>query len=248
LTSPDLHFFIFLDSFLTRFSRLLGDFKGMKPERITALLVGSTGLVGSQILKQLLSDDRIERVKTFSRRRSGADHPKLQEFIVGFNSMEDWQSDLSGDVLFSALGTTRAQAGSIEAQRIVDYDYQFHVAQKAKGNGVWGYVLISSAHASPQSQIPYSRMKGELERDALALSFERIRILRPGPLKGHRDKPRPMEQFALGVLKWLPQIPGLETLVPVAGERVAHVGIESIFDDSNVSRILEPKDILNYTG
>ena len=61
---------------------------------------------------------------TFARRPTGVSHPKLEEHIVDFEALEAVDDLIRGDVLFSALGTTRRQAGSKAAQYRVDYHYQ----------------------------------------------------------------------------------------------------------------------------
>ncbi len=78
--------------------------------------------------------------------------------------------------MFSCLGTTHKQAGSIEAQRKVDLDYQYEAAQLAAGQGVRHYLLVSSFRADADSDNAYLKMKGELEKRVQNLPFERISI------------------------------------------------------------------------
>ncbi|HTB59547.1 MAG TPA: NAD(P)H-binding protein [Polyangia bacterium] len=150
----------------------------------TALMIGATGLVGSQLLPQLLNDPRFGRVVSFGRRKTGQAHPKLEEQVVDFEALESWASRVQGEVAFSSLGTTRKQAGSLAAQKKVDYDYQLAFAKAAAKNGVPSYVLVSASSANPSSSIFYTRIKGELDRDVQQLGFERVRILRPSLLGG----------------------------------------------------------------
>jgi uncharacterized protein YbjT (DUF2867 family) len=212
----------------------------------SALLIGATGLVGSEILNYALHDERISRIRVFVRRSTGIIHPKLDERIVDFEKLGEWRSEVQGDLLFSALGTTLAQVGTREAQRIVDYDYQLRVAQAAKLNGVTNYVLVSAPHADPKSKIAYTKMKGDLERDLMKLGFPKITIIRPGLLKGPRSQKRFFEQNAGKILNIIPTIPGLESIKPVSGKLVAHACIESACDDYHGQRFLNPKDVLQF--
>lgn len=166
----------------------------------TALMIGATGMVGAQLLTQLLKDARFSKVIAFGRRQIGLSHPKLQERVVDFNTPESWSSLVKGDVAFSALGTTLKHAGSKPAQRQVDYEYQLEFAKAAGGNGVPTYVLVSSASADPNSRLFYSRIKGELDRDVQRLGFERVRIMRPSLLGGERQTARPGEKWGSVVL------------------------------------------------
>lgn len=212
----------------------------------TALLIGATGLVGSEIINYALNDERFKVIRIFARRSTGITHPKLEEFIVDFEKLGEWRHHLQGDILFSALGTTLKQAGTREAQRVVDYDYQLRVAQAAKLNGVGNLVLVSAPNADTKSNFAYTKMKGELERDIMKLSFSKLTIIRPGLLKGPRSQRRFMEHNAGKVLSIFPTIPGLEAMKPVSGKLVAHACIESAFDSYRGQRILNPKDVLQF--
>lgn len=212
----------------------------------SVLLIGATGLVGSEILNYLLSDQRVSRIKVFVRHSTGITHPKLEEKLVDFEKLSEWRPDLKGDVLFSTLGTTLHQVGSREAQRTVDYDYQLRVAQAAKINGVENYCLVSAPGANPKSVFAYNKMKGDLERDVLKLGFSKITLIRPGLLKGPRAQKRFVESNAGKILDVLPTIPGLEALRPVSGKLVAYACVESAFDSCSGQRILQPKDVLKF--
>jgi uncharacterized protein YbjT (DUF2867 family) len=179
-------------------------------------MIGATGLVGSQLLGQLLNDLRFARVLCFGRKKTGQAHPKLEEHVVDFEAPESWSSLVKGEVAFSSLGTTRKQAGSLAGQKKVDYDYQLAFAKAAASNGVATYVLVSASSADPRSRIFYTRLKGELDRDVQQLGFERIRIMRPS-LLGGRPQPRRGERLgstllgavnALGIARKYREIPG----------------------------------------
>lgn len=207
-----------------------------------ASLIGATGLVGSKILNLLLKDPPCTEVRIFSRRKSSIEHPKLIEKIVNFSDMSSWEKEIIGDVLFSALGTTKKIAGTISAQRVVDYEYQFNVARAAKENGINSIVLVSAIMADPDSFFPYSKMKGELERDIENLGFEKTVFLRPSLLDGKRDDERFLESLSLSILRKIPDLPVIKTLRPVKGEQVAKAAVWSIdILDSGVHIINHPE-------
>ena len=187
----------------------------------TALVIGATGLVGSNLVNQLLLDDRFEKVVTFTRRDTGLSHEKLEENNIDFNDTESWQDLVKGDVLFSALGTTIKTAGNQDAQYLVDYTYQYNFAKAASDNGVPSIVLVSSAQASPKSRIFYSRMKGELERDIKRLAFKQIHILQPGPLEGERPENRTGEKVGVFLLHRINSMGLFKRFRPVGGDIVA---------------------------
>lgn len=214
--------------------------------KATIIIIGATGLVGSEILRYALGDERVDKIKVFVRRSTEMTHPKLEESIVDFENLQEWRENIKGHILFSALGTTLKQAGTREAQRVVDYDFQLRVAQAAKLNGVSSLVLVSAPGANTKSHFAYTKMKGELERDVMKLSFDKLVIVRPGLLKGPRVHKRFLEQNSGKVLSLLPNIPGLEALRPMSGRLVAHCCIETAFGDFQGQKILNPKDVLQF--
>lgn len=187
----------------------------------TAIVIGATGLVGRALTDRLADADHIRTVVTLTRRSAPHTSPRVENRIVDFERLEDDASLFEADLLFSCLGTTRKQAGSIAAQRKVDLDYQYHAAQLAANRGVRHYLLVSSSGANANSRNPYLRMKGELEDRIQALPFERISIFQPSLLLGRRPEFRLGEKAGAMLLPILCTIPGLRRYRPIRGEEVA---------------------------
>lgn len=203
----------------------------------SAILIGATGLVGSQILKLLLEDERYSSVKVLHRRSTGVEHPKLTEHIIDFDKPEEWELLVKGDHLFSALGTTIKKAGSKEAQYRIDYTYQFEVAEVAAKNGIQSYTLISSLGANAKSSSFYPKIKGELDDAVQQLLFDNILILRPSFLDGNREEFRFGERIGIAIANVICKIPGLRKYHPIKAETVAKAMIEGL--NKNTSGIVE---------
>ncbi len=195
----------------------------------TAIVIGATGLVGLELVHLLLKDSRFEKVKIFVRRATGISNVKLEEYIVNFDEADNWKQKVTGDVLYSAMGTTLKVAGSKEAQYKIDYTYQYHTAKIAAANGVPEYVLVSAAGSNVNSRIFYSKMKGELERDIKKLPFETIHIIRPGMLGSGRKEERTGEKIGIAFMKVIGLIPSLGSLKPIEGKEVAQAMINATF-------------------
>ncbi len=198
----------------------------------TALVIGATGLVGSHLVDLLLPDNRFDKVKIFVRRSTGITHPKLAEHLINFDQPDQWRSLVTGDVLFSTLGTTIKKAGSQAAQYKIDYTYQYEFARAAAENGVPVYVLVSSAGANARSSIFYSRMKGELEEAVVKLAFSHIHIIKPGVLTGPRKENRTGEKIGIAVLSVLHKVPGLVKFKPIHAALVARAMIHAAMDET----------------
>ena len=199
----------------------------------TAIIIGATGLTGKNLLQQLINDERFDTVKVFTRRTTGVQHPKIQEHLINFDEPDQWKALITGDVLFSALGTTLKKAGSKEAQHTIDYTYQYNVAKFAAQNGVPGYVLVSSASADASSSLFYMRLKGELERDVKKLPFKQIVILQPGPLHGEREESRLGEMILIPVLGFLNKLGIAKKYRPISGGTLATAMINAYFLNQN---------------
>ena len=166
-----------------------------------ALVIGATGATGKDLVNQLLTDKDYDEVNIFVRRPLAVENPKLKTHIVNFDKPDEWKDLVKGDVAFSCLGTTLKTAGSKEAQRKVDYDYQYNFAKAAKENEVEDYILVSSYGANPKSKIFYSRMKGELEQSIKALHFNKLMIFQPGMLD-RKDSERTGEVLGGKIIKF----------------------------------------------
>lgn len=188
----------------------------------TAILIGATGLVGSELLKQLLLDDDFSSIKIFVRRTSGILHKKLEEKIIDFARIKELKNDITGDVLFSSMGTTLKQAGSKEAQYRIDFTYQYEFARLASENGVSEYILVSSPSANPKSKIFYTRIKGELEEASKKLGFSKISIIQPSVLTGERAEKRAGEEIGAKLVNGLAKaLPFLKKYRSISGKMVA---------------------------
>jgi uncharacterized protein YbjT (DUF2867 family) len=188
---------------------------------ITAIVIGATGLVGRALTDRLAHADHTRNVITLTRRPAGHSSPKVHNHVVDFDHLENHAALFQADMLFSCLGTTRKQAGSIAAQRKVDFDYQFRAAQLAASHGARHYLLVSSSGANINSRNPYLQMKGELEQRVQTLPFERISIFQPSLLMGQREAFRLGEKLGSWILPVLCALPGLRRFRPIGGEQVA---------------------------
>ena len=171
---------------------------------MTALLLGSSGLVGSALLPLLLADGRWERVVTLGRRPVPPAAPHHEHHVLDFEHLTERPDLFACDDVFCCLGTTWRKAGaSKNAFRLVDRDYPFEAAQLARGQGATQYLLVSSIGANPRSPFFYTRVKGEVEEALKAVGFESLSIFRPSQLAGERPEARRGEQRALAALKAL---------------------------------------------
>ena len=210
-----------------------------------AVLIGATGAVGKDLLQALLEDARYTEVVAFARRALGVQHEKLREHTIDFDAPATWQELVKGDVLFSTLGTSLKQAGSKEAQRHIDYDYQLTFAKAARANGVKSLVLLSSIGANSKSSIFYLRLKGELDDAVQCLGFDSLSIVRPPSLIRAKSK-RFGETASVKFLQAANAIGLAKRLAPMETSVVACSMAALGLDSASGTRIIEGQDVRDF--
>ncbi len=208
-----------------------------------ALVLGATGLVGRELVQQLVDDPRFDRVVTFGRREGRVRAKKLTEKIVDLARPETFADLVRGDVAFCCLGTTRRAAGSVAAQRVVDVQLPLAFAKEAAAGAVPTFALVSFAGADASSRSEYPRMKGELDEAVSALGFARVRILRPSLLEGRRDEARPGERAGIVVGNALAALGIARRFRPIPAATVARGLVASTFDGPEPRRIYKLDEI-----
>ncbi len=166
----------------------------------SAIVVGSTGLVGSHLVQYLCESEEYVSVTTLARRKLGYEHQKLVERIVNFDELEEEDLEFADEV-FCCLGTTIKKAGTRENFEKVDLEYPLHIASLAKKRGVRHFIVISAMGAGEKSLAHYSRVKGKLEKELIAMDFPQLSIVRPSLLVGDRQEFRLGEKAGELVLK-----------------------------------------------
>lgn len=194
----------------------------MNAER-SALLVGATGLVGSDCLRLLLKSTTYSRVVVIARRPVSVIHEKLKQFEVNFEALPDDSEYFGVDDVYCCLGTTIAKAGSQQAFARVDRDYPQMVAEHAAKHGAKQFLLVSSVGANPRSGNFYLRTKGEAEQSIEGLPFESKHVFRPSMLLGERTEFRWKERLSEPVMRataWM-FVGGLSKYRPIEAAQVA---------------------------
>jgi uncharacterized protein YbjT (DUF2867 family) len=158
-----------------------------------ATVIGSTGLTGSFLVRQLLADSAITKVISVSRKSLNIPNSKLiQVLISDLADLPSIQSEIHGDLYFCCLGTTIKAAGSKGNFEKVDHHAVVAFAKIAKTHDATSFTLVSAMGANTNSMFFYNQVKGRTENDVKALGLRSLIIFRPALLVG------PRAQFRLG--------------------------------------------------
>ncbi|TWR29852.1 NAD-dependent epimerase/dehydratase family protein [Mucilaginibacter pallidiroseus] len=166
-----------------------------------AILIGATGLIGSNLLSILLNSSHYDEVVILVRRDSGLQHSKLRQHIVNFDDENSYAAFINGHVVFSCLGTTKKHTPEKKQYYKIDHDYPLQMAQLSKKNGVNQFHVVSSIGANKDSSIFYTKTKGELEDDLKALRLQSLHIYQPSMLIGERKGNRAIENLYGAIFK-----------------------------------------------
>ncbi|PVZ68207.1 NAD-dependent epimerase/dehydratase family protein [Pelagibaculum spongiae] len=200
----------------------------------TALIVGATGAVGSQLLPLLLQSDHYSRVIYLGRSRlqgSLADNEKLEQHILPIADWQNFSSQQTIDLTFCCLGTTLKQAGSKPAFKAVDLDAVQALAQIVRQkNHCSHFSVISSSGAGGKLPGFYLQIKTEMERQLSQRGFKTLQIFRPSLLNRQKSQQdadfRLGESLALMLFKLInPLIP--KQLTPVTASSVAKAMLDA---------------------
>jgi len=190
-------------------------------KNLHALVIGATGATGRELVQLLLKDDDFSQVSIFVRTAPNIKHKKLKTHVIDFKELEKNKDIIKGDVLFSALGTTKKDAGGKDQQYEIDYSYQYEFAKIAAENGVGQLSLVSSVGANSKSSFFYPKIKGALEEAVKKLDFKKINIFQPPMLIRQPDLMREGEKSGIKILNRLNKIGILKSQKPLAVEALA---------------------------
>ena len=189
----------------------------------TALIFGSSGLIGGQLLKILIETNNYNKIKLFVRSAPEINDPKIEIIETDFNNLENHKEDIKGDDCFFCIGTTKQNAPDKNEYRRIEYNIPVEVAQIAKLNLVNSFLYVSSGFADLKNSGAYLRNKGEVEEELKKLNFPKLGIMRPSILLGNRKENRVGEKIGIFVMKMFSHLflGGLKKMKPIHSKKVA---------------------------
>lgn len=200
-----------------------------------AVILGATGAVGKEILKELIKENNYKKIYVVGRQSINnlENNQKISAIVIDFDEMLFDEDILYSADVFVAFGTTLKQAGSKEAQYKIDYTYIYNFAQKCE-NKVKSFSLVSAIGADSKSSNFYSATKGKLEEDISKLNLGKLRIFRPSLLVVKR-KGRLLENLSMKLLPILNFITKgkLIDYRPIKVEDLAKIMIDSVKKNRN---------------
>ena len=214
----------------------------------TALIFGSSGLIGGHLLNKLIQNNNYSKIKVFVRSEHKISDPKLEIIKTDFNNIEKHREEIKGDDCFFCIGTTKKNSPDKNEYRRVELDIPKEVAQIAKSNSIRSFVFVSSGYADAKSSGDYLKFKGLVEEELKNLNFPKLVIMRPSFLIGDRKEERVGEKIGIFLFKMLsPMFLGpLKKMKPIHSETVAKAMIiaanenleKNIFESNEIVQLV----------
>ena len=215
----------------------------------TALVFGSSGLVGKQLVQQLIQNNSYQKIKLFVRKKLNIQNPKVEFIETKFDNLEILSSKIKGDDCFFCIGTTKKNSPEKSEYQRVELELPKKIANLAKQNYVQSFIFVSSGYANSKSSGDYLRFKGLVEEELISLKFNNLGILRPSFLLGNRKEKRIGEKIGITIFKMLsPFMVGpLKRMKPIHVKTVAGAMIkiaqleikQSIFESDEIVKLNE---------
>jgi uncharacterized protein YbjT (DUF2867 family) len=212
----------------------------------TALIAGASGLVGSQLLRLLLHNERYSHVIALVRKPLPMQHPKLEQRVISFDKLHLLE-DIAADDVFCTLGTTMKIAGSKENFYRVDYTYVIQLAETAAKLGADKFLVVSAMGANADSVFFYNQVKGKMENTLRQMPFNAVHIFQPSLLLGERTQKRTGEkigEFLMNVFSFALTGP-FKKYRAISAEKVAQAMLQAALQNQSGVHVHLSDEIAN---
>ena len=189
----------------------------------TALVFGSSGLVGAQLVNLLIQSNDYSKIKLFVRSATTFQSSKIEVIQIDFINLDSHRGSIIGDDCFYCIGTTRKNSPNKLDYERVELGIPKELAKICKTNSINSFVFISSGYANPKHSGDYLRFKGLVEEELKSLNFLKLGIMRPSFLLGERSEKRVGEKIGIFIFQLLsPLFLGpLKKMKPIYANTVA---------------------------
>jgi uncharacterized protein YbjT (DUF2867 family) len=171
-------------------------------ENMRAMVIGATGMTGSNLLKRLLLDPRFTEVTVLGRNSCGLQAGKLVEKLLDLTNEPALRAAFpQADVCFCCIGTTTRKVKGNQAQyRKIDLDIPVLAAKLCRDKKFNAFIMVSAVGANPGSRNFYLRLKGQTEAAIKQQHPPVVYFMQPGMLTGNREEFRLAEKVAMPVM------------------------------------------------
>jgi uncharacterized protein YbjT (DUF2867 family) len=177
----------------------------------SAIVLGSTGNVGRQIVSLLTASSAARQVVVVNRRQTEEfrSNLKVREVVVPdmdklAESVESAAREAGATIAFCAIGVGKgSQKMPVAEVRKIEVQYPEAFAKGCKAGGVLSLGLMTAAGSDIKSSFTYARIIGEKEKVVTGVGIPTLSIYKPSIIFGNSNTPSylryvfPAVQFVL---------------------------------------------------
>ncbi|NND92963.1 MAG: NAD(P)H-binding protein [Granulosicoccus sp.] len=149
--------------------------------RLSIVMLGATGAVGSEVVRALLSDPSLEQLTLLGRRSlEGVQDDRITQHRIDIFDPASYQRYVHGHhCAICTLGV--GQPSKMDKAEFLQIDKHAvqNFAALCSEAGIEHFQLLSSVGANARSRSFYLRSKGELQDGIRALGFKRLSVFQP---------------------------------------------------------------------
>jgi uncharacterized protein YbjT (DUF2867 family) len=183
---------------------------GIQP--YAAVVLGSTGNVGRQIVNLLAASAAVTQVVVVNRRQTDEFKgiPKVREVVVPdmgklAETVESAAREAGATVGFCAIGVGKGSQKMPQAEvRKIEVQYPEAFAKGCKAGGVLSMGLMTAAGAGIKSAFAYVRIIGEKEKAVSGVGIPALGIYKPSVIFGNSNTPSYLRYVFPAVQRFLP--------------------------------------------
>ena len=211
----------------------------------TALIFGSTGLIGGILMKLLAKNEKYKKIKVFVRSSISEIDPKIEVIQTNFSNLENIKSEIKGDDCFFCIGTTRKKTPNKQEYINIEYNLPVTIGKICRDNDVKNFTYISSLGAGAKKSNLYLKNKGMAEEELRQFNFKKFIVIRPSFLIGKRIEERLGEKIGIFAMKCMSPflIGNLKKYRSINAEVVAKSAI-NISNNEISGGVFEPPQLL----
>jgi uncharacterized protein YbjT (DUF2867 family) len=176
----------------------------------SALVLGSTGNVGQQIVNLLAASPAVSQVVVMNRRRTEqfASMTKVREVVVAHMdelaaAVELAARAAAATVSFCAIGVGKGSRKMPEPEvRKIEVTYPQAFAKGCKAGGILSMGLMTAAGSDIKSSFTYARIIGEKETAVTGVGLPTLGIFKPSVILGNSNTPSYL-RYVFPAVQWV---------------------------------------------
>ena len=210
-------------------------------------LFGSTGLIGSEILKLLEDDNYFKNINVVSRQDVELKSKKSKLKLIDFSNYNQYLSVVeNSDIVLAAIGTTQSKVSfNKKKYREIDFGIISQAVRACKEKNVKHFSFVSSAGADINNKSFYLKLKGEIEKEVESQQLKSSTVYRPSLLLGKRKENRFGEKIAQIIIPILSFLMP-DNYKPIKASDVATAMVNESKNHGTGFKIYHYNEILSY--